>query len=129
MLGQHVDAIVTTPTAPAQYVEDGTLKMLAVFADERSEAFPDVPTFQELGYDVPAHSSFRGMAAPTGLDEEVRNTLTEAMKATYESEEFQAEAEKMELQLAYLDSEEFTASLNEMGPRVSDLLASLDLSE
>ncbi|WP_256839742.1 tripartite tricarboxylate transporter substrate binding protein [Ornithinimicrobium faecis] len=129
MVGQHVDAIVISPTAPQQYVDDGTLKMLAVFADERSDAFPDVPTFQELGYEVPAHSSFRGIAAPNGLEEEVRATLVESLKATYDSPEFQSQAEEMELQLTYLDSEDFTAQLNDMAPTVSDLLSSLGLTE
>lgn len=129
MVGQHVDAIVISPTAPQQYVDDGTLKMLAIFADERSEAFPDVPTFQELGYDVPAHSSFRGIAAPKGLDEEVRATLTEALKETFDSPEFQSQATDMELQTSYLDSEGFTKRLNEMAPTVSELLTNLGLTE
>ncbi|WP_109474481.1 tripartite tricarboxylate transporter substrate binding protein [Ornithinimicrobium cavernae] len=129
MVGQHVDAIVISPTAPQQYVEDGTLLMLAVFADERSEAFPDVPTFQELGYDVPAHSSFRGIAAPKGLDDEVRTTLVEALKETYDSPEFQTKAEDLELQLTYLDSEEFTGQLNTMAPTVAELLTNLGLTE
>lgn len=129
MVGQHVDAIVTSPTAPQQYVEDGTLKMLAVFADERSEAYPDVPTFQELGHDVPAHSSFRGIAAPNGLDEEVRATLVEALKATYDNAEFQTQGEEMQLQLTYLDSEGFTSQLETMAPTVAELLTNLGITE
>ncbi len=128
LLGQHVDAIVTSPTAPAQYVEDGTLKMLGVFADERSPAYPDTPTFQEQGFDVPAHSSFRGIAAPTGLDEEVRQTLVDALKATYDAEEFKTAAEEMSLQLEYLDSEAFTDRLNDMAPVVEEVLSDLDLT-
>src|SRR5699024_5333146 len=52
LLGGHIDVANSNPGQVSQYVESGDLKILAVNADERLEDFPDVPTMQELGYDV-----------------------------------------------------------------------------
>jgi tripartite-type tricarboxylate transporter receptor subunit TctC len=42
----------TLPASIAPEVADGSIKALGVFADERSDVLPDVPTMKELGYDV-----------------------------------------------------------------------------
>lgn len=127
LLGNHVDAIVSAPTATAQYVESGDFVQLATFTAERTESAPDVPTMQELGYDVPPYSSFRGFGAPVGLPEDVRQTLTDALKATYDDPEFASSAEDMNMQPVYLDSAAFTEYLNGMIPVVKEVLTDLDL--
>jgi len=127
LLGNHVDAIVAAPTATAQYVESGDFIQLATFTAERTEIAPDVPTLQEMGYDVPPYSSFRGFGAPVGLPDDVRQTLTDAMRATVEDPEFREDAEEMNMHLVYLDSEEFTGYLNDMVPVVREVLTELDL--
>lgn len=127
LLGNHVDAIVAAPTATAQYVEGGDFVQLATFTAERTDIAPDVPTMQELDYDVPPYSSFRGFGAPVGLPDDVRETLTEALKATFEDPDFVADAQEMNMRLVYLDSEEFTEYLNGMISVVRELLADLDL--
>lgn len=127
LLGNHVDAIVAAPTATAQYVESGDFVQLATFTAERTEIAPDVPTLQELGYDVPPYSSFRGFGAPKGLPDDVRQTLTDALEATFDDPEFAADAEEMNMDLVYLDSTEFTEYLNDTLPVVSEVLNDLDL--
>lgn len=127
LLGNHVDAIVAAPTATAQYVESGDFVQLATFTAERTEIAPDVPTLEELGYDVPPYSSFRGFGAPQGLPDDVRATLIDALQATFEDPEFVADAEEMNMHLVYLDSAAFTEYLNGMLPLVSEVLNDLGL--
>lgn len=52
VMGEHVDLGMTLPASIAAEVENGTLKALGTFADERADVLPDVPTFKEAGYDV-----------------------------------------------------------------------------
>jgi len=49
--------------------------MLAVSAEKRLKAFPDVPTFKELGIDL-VGGAYRGLAVPKSTPEEVRQKLS-----------------------------------------------------
>lgn len=129
LLGGNIDAFAFTPNVAAQYVEDGTLEILGTFAGERVEQYPDVPTFVELGYDVAPIASFRGLAAPAGLDPEVRATLEEALRATVEDEEFLAAAEEMGMTPYYRSAEDFETHLTELRPVIAGLLENMGLTE
>ncbi len=52
ILGGHIDLGMTLPPSIVSNVESGEVTAIGVFADERSDVLPDVPTFQEAGYDV-----------------------------------------------------------------------------
>jgi tripartite-type tricarboxylate transporter receptor subunit TctC len=52
------------------------LRMLAVAADERLPAFPDVPTFKELGYDL-VGGAYRGVAVPDSTPQELRQRISD----------------------------------------------------
>lgn len=52
------------------------LRMLAVAADKRLPAFPDVPTFKELGYDI-VGGAYRGVAVPKSTPEDVRKRISD----------------------------------------------------
>jgi tripartite-type tricarboxylate transporter receptor subunit TctC len=60
VLGGETDAAWGYTTVAARQPE---LKMLAVATEERHPLFPDVPTFQELGYDI-VGGAYRGIAVP-----------------------------------------------------------------
>ena len=68
-------------------IKAGTLRPLALFADQRYVLLPDVPTLKELGIDLVAGSS-RGYSAPKGLPPAVKKTLIEAFKKMAEDPEF-----------------------------------------
>ena len=61
------------------YVNDGTLRPLAVASSSRLPQFPDVPTMQELGFDVIAGSS-AAIYGPPGLPDDIVSTLQGAMR-------------------------------------------------
>ncbi len=86
-VGGQVDAVVAGigETAPAH--EDGRLRVLAVFTEEPAPALPDVQTATEQGFDV-VIGSWAVIAAPAGLDEEVRSTLESAIQVAAESEAY-----------------------------------------
>ena len=53
-----------------KHLEAGTIKPLAIAADDRDKAIPDVPTLKELGYDM-TFALERGIVAPKGTPREV----------------------------------------------------------
>ncbi len=63
------------------------LRMLAVAADERLAAFPDVPTFKELGYDL-VGGAYRGVAVPASTPEELRQRISDIVSEINKRPEF-----------------------------------------
>lgn len=55
------------------------MRVLAVYADERDEIRDDVPTFAELGFEVPVISSPIILFAPNGVDAEITAGIEAAM--------------------------------------------------
>lgn len=84
-------------TAGFNYATSGVnqgeeLRMLAVAAEERLPAFPDVPTFSELGHDI-VGGAYRGVAVPDSTPEDLRERISDLVQAVNEHPEF---IEKME---------------------------------
>src|SRR5690625_1697932 len=75
-------------TARAQ-VKSGKLVPLALFATERSEVFPDVPTVVELlGDDQLARPGWIGLVGPAGTETEAINVLNETAESCTKNEAF-----------------------------------------
>jgi tripartite-type tricarboxylate transporter receptor subunit TctC len=63
------------------------MRMLAVAAEERLPAFPDVPTFKELGYDI-VGGAYRGVAVPASTSEELRQRISDIVSEINAQPEF-----------------------------------------
>lgn len=63
------------------------VRLLAVAMEERHPAFPDVPTFKELGYDL-VSGAYRGMAVPDSTPEEIRRQLSDLFAQVNRNPEF-----------------------------------------
>ncbi|MEA4891888.1 MAG: tripartite tricarboxylate transporter substrate binding protein [Peptococcaceae bacterium] len=123
--GKHVDAGIQTLTGMEQHIQEGSIRMLAVLANERSAIFPEVPTAKELGYDV-SWESWRGFGVPKGTPEAVRAKLEDAFKKAYDNPEFQAKAKAAGMDLYYRGSADFKALLDEQYPNVETVLKQLN---
>jgi tripartite-type tricarboxylate transporter receptor subunit TctC len=71
LLSGEVHVGVYTPAVGlANQVAAGKLRILAITSEERDPAFPDVPTFQELGVRLPVRTWF-GLMAPAGTPRDI----------------------------------------------------------
>src|SRR6185437_11633291 len=66
LLSGQIQIMFTTVTSATSYIHDGRLHALAVTSDERSPAFPDLPTVAEAGVPGYAAESWYGLYAPAG---------------------------------------------------------------
>ncbi len=82
LLGGHVGALMSYTPVAVQYQDE--VRTLAVAAEERPPFLSDVPTLQELGYDV-VMGAYRGVALPEGTPDEIRQTLIEAFDQVTEA--------------------------------------------
>lgn len=91
LLGGHIHSGVFLPSLAMAHVGEGGLRALAVFRDERMEAFPDVPTFRERGYKLFTYgpiAQFSWIVAPKGLNPDVRERLVEIFSTAVQSEAY-----------------------------------------
>jgi tripartite-type tricarboxylate transporter receptor subunit TctC len=79
LMGGHITAAMSYSMVGVQYGDK--LRTLAVAADERVSALPDVPTFKELGYDI-VGGAFRGVAAPLDTPQPIVDKLAQAYTET-----------------------------------------------
>ena len=86
LLGEQVSAAWGYTTVGA--AQGDAVRLLAVAMEERHPAFPDVPTFTELGYDL-VSGAYRGIAVPNTASEEVRQQVSDAIKAINADPDFQ----------------------------------------
>ena len=66
LVAGHVQAMVISLQTAAPYVQSGKLRMLGVMTEERSPAFPDVPTMKEQGLPDLEVYTWYGVFAPAG---------------------------------------------------------------
>ena len=101
LLGGHVD-VVADSSAWAPMVEDGQLHLLVLFSSQRARRFPDVPILRDIGIDHASDAAY-GLAAPRGLDPEVRRILHDAFRAALFDPAHQAALDRFYQPTLYLD--------------------------
>jgi tripartite-type tricarboxylate transporter receptor subunit TctC len=75
MLGGQVDSFFATASPLIAQVRQGQLRLLAITGDKRSPALPEVPTFKEIGVNVPV-TQWYGLVAPAGTPDAVLKHLS-----------------------------------------------------
>ena len=78
VLGKHVTGAMNY--VPVALQQKGRMRMLAVATDQRLPAFPDVPTFKELGFKW-VDGAYRGVAVPKSTPREVQKRVSDMMAA------------------------------------------------
>lgn len=97
LLGGHIDAAVQGMAEFLPQLEAGTVRVLAVFADNRLNSnetpkLAEVPTAKELGYDV-VWPTIRGYYMAPKVSDEDYNWWLEALTKLQQSEEFKKQRE------------------------------------
>lgn len=105
-------------TAGFNYATSGVnqgegLRMLAVASEERLPAFPDVPTFTELGYDI-VGGAYRGVAVPDSTPEELRQRISDIVQQINENPTFVEQMESGGFVLTDITYDQMDAFLEEM---------------
>ena len=112
-LGGKIDASFNNLGNVYGHIESGSLRPLAIFAEERLDILPDVPTMVEMDIDVVAGSS-RGYSAPAGIPDEARDELIAAFEALGENEEFQKTAQERAMNLDIQTGDDYGQMMQDM---------------
>lgn len=88
LLAGRLDFVSSIAASAAPQVRAGKLRLLAVTSEHRHPAFPEIPTFKELGMKV-QEDSFAGLFVPRGVPENVLAKLDDACAKATKSESVQ----------------------------------------
>jgi tripartite-type tricarboxylate transporter receptor subunit TctC len=124
-MGGQIDFAVAPLTAAAK----SELAMVALFAEKRNPAIPDVPTVKEQGFDV-APLSIGGILGPAGMPADVTKKLEAACVATRDTEPFQKIVKNTYQPADYFaDAAGFAKNLNKDIADKRKLLTSLGMAK
>jgi tripartite-type tricarboxylate transporter receptor subunit TctC len=108
ILGGHAQATMSTTALVAPHMKAGKLRLLAHTGAMPIGAFPEVPSFRSLGYDVD-YTAWAGLVAPRATPTQVVKILREAMRQAMREPVVVTAYTKVEMPVAYMDADEFNA--------------------
>ena len=94
VVGGHVDATIAAVQTAHPHVQAGRLRALAVMSDERSPAYPDVPTMKEQGLSDLEVETWYGAFAPGGTPEAVIREINAGINAALKDAQVRDAIEK-----------------------------------
>lgn len=103
LLGHHIDIITDTFSELYPHAKSGDIRLLAVFDTQRAAEMPDVPTAQELGYDV-VLTTTRLVIAPAGTPQPIVEKLQDTVEALINDPDYQAKAKQRQVGIAFKNS-------------------------
>lgn len=109
LLGGNLDAVASS-TLWAEMVQNGQLRLLVSFGEERIRRFPQTPTLREMGLPV-AQTSPYGLVGPKNMDPGIVRVLHDALHRALMDPEHLALIARMDMPLAYLNSADYAASI------------------
>ncbi|HLL26742.1 MAG TPA: tripartite tricarboxylate transporter substrate binding protein [Xanthobacteraceae bacterium] len=107
LLSGQVKALASAPGILKPHVESGAVRVLANFGAQRIANFPDLPTFQELGYKDVELYIWAGLFTPAKTPEPIVKQLREAMRKTMSDPQVTNTFNSAGSPPAYMDAPEF----------------------
>jgi tripartite-type tricarboxylate transporter receptor subunit TctC len=108
MLGGHAQVVMTPASLAVAHVKAGKLRFLAHTGTAPVPAYPEVPSFKSLGYDV-EYTAWAGLVAPKATPPHVLKILRDAARQAVKEPEVVNSHAKLETPIAYMDADEFNA--------------------
>jgi tripartite-type tricarboxylate transporter receptor subunit TctC len=108
LLGDHV-AMTGSDIGPLKpHVDAGTVRLIAMMDEKRSQMYPNIPTFLELGYRVICPAWY-GLFAPKGTPKEVIDTIYNAAKKANDvnRDYIEGKCKNLGIEISFLNAVEF----------------------
>ena len=121
LLGGHVEMTAGGPAAISGHVKAGKMRPIVSWGGKRHEAYPEIPTFKELGYDI-EYYIWAGMFAPRGTPEAVMKVLRDAARRTVEDPDFRKTMANVNSPIQYMDAPDFAKYWEADGKRLAALV-------
>jgi putative tricarboxylic transport membrane protein len=124
LMGDHLDVAVTDIGEIGGFIESGDVAALANMSTERVEAFPDVPTAIESGYDAEGYN-WRGFYMGGDVSDEAYDGWVGILEELYNSDEWKQAATEAGLTPIWRggqEMEDFAPSSEESAREISQAI-------
>ena len=113
--GGHITGHVAGFSPNRSLIESGHIKLIGTFkaGADRDERFPDLQSANELGYEVTGLQKW-GICLPAGAPDDVRQTLSDAFKASLEDPDFMDNVKVQGMLINYIDGDTLTEIYHEI---------------
>jgi tripartite-type tricarboxylate transporter receptor subunit TctC len=118
LLSGNIQALASAPGTLVQHVQQGRLRVLGCWGAARAPAFPEVPTFIELGHREVEFYIWAGLMAPAAVPEPIQLRLREALRAAMQDPEALRAFEAAGSPPRYMDAPDFARFLAEDSARL-----------
>ena len=127
LLGGTIDVMATSPSTVRQHVEVGDVRLLGVSTSERVAAYPDVPTFLEMGMDqIADFINYRGYYAHPDTPTEIIEYLSDVFTEVFHSQDWQDYLEAEQQIPFYRDHAGLTEHVANYYASIQGILAGLE---
>lgn len=123
--GQLMAGVNSTGFAP--WVDQGRMRLLAIFSAERSPRWPQVPTLRELGYTQSVYTSPWGLAAPRGTPAAIVQILHNAFHRATISPRHREALARYDQDINYLNTAAYQQAILDTVAREKVLLGRMKL--
>ncbi len=96
LLGGNIDSLFDPVTTNVAQLKTGSLRALAVSTPNRLPAFPNIPTFAELGYAKLTGSQWLGLSAPKGVPAPIVQRLSTLIPEILSKPDFAARLDDLQ---------------------------------
>lgn len=102
LAGGHVDSMFVAIGPAKALIKAGKIRPIAIAANERHPAFPELPTMKEGGVDI-TMPFWESIVVPAGTPAEAITILDEAIRKTFAESSVQKKMQDSGLNVTYLD--------------------------
>ncbi|HMH48937.1 MAG TPA: tripartite tricarboxylate transporter substrate binding protein [Candidatus Acidoferrum sp.] len=124
ILGGHSQITMTPASLAVAQVKAGKLRFLAHTGTAPVAAYPEVPSFKSLGYDV-EYTAWAGLLAPKNTPPHVIKILRDAARQAVKEPEVVNSHAKLETPIAYMDADEFNAWWAKDAARLAEVVRTI----
>jgi tripartite-type tricarboxylate transporter receptor subunit TctC len=103
-----IDIVAASLPEGRSLIDSGRARALVVMADQPSELYPNVPTLKSLTGNTWESSAWRGLFAPKGLPDDLRDKYSALFKKISESQEYRDFMKTRGFGIRFMDSADFS---------------------
>ena len=123
LLGGHIDVVFGSIGELLENERAGTIRILAVMDDERSDFLPHVPTLKEQGINANPMGSYVGVSASAKVPQDVIKVLADSLKRATEDPHVKQRMKELGNTIMYKDPAQYTEYWNMFEKNLKPLVA------